>query len=78
MLNQRIGRYAPAASGLPAVIGGLLGLEFLSKFEVEFDFVNKAMKFHSPGCIKCGALARAHSLFTNDAYSFAARPLNDP
>ena len=52
-------RYSPAASGLPAVIGGLLGLEFLSKFEVEFDFVNKAMKFHSPGCIKCGALARA-------------------
>ena len=44
------------ASGLPAVIGGLLGLEFLSKFEVEFDFVNKALKFHPPGSIACGAL----------------------
>jgi hypothetical protein len=31
-----------AASGLPSVIGGLLGLDFLCKFEVEFDFVNKA------------------------------------
>ena len=44
------------ASGLPAVIGGLLGLEFLSKFEVEFDFVNKFLKFHPPGSIACGAL----------------------
>ena len=45
-----------AASGLPPVIGGLVGLEFLSKFEVEFDFVNKVMKLHKPGTIKCGAV----------------------
>jgi|AntAceMinimDraft_1070359.scaffolds.fasta_scaffold44464_2 hypothetical protein len=38
------------------ITGGMLGLEFLSKFEVEFDFVNKAMRFHSPGCMASGAL----------------------
>ena len=45
-----------AASGLPPVIGGLIGLDFLAKFEVEFDFVKKTLTFHKPGAVACGAL----------------------
>ena len=40
-----------SATGLPSVVGGMLGLEFLSRFETEFDFANKTLAFHAPGTI---------------------------
>ena len=45
-----------AASGLPSVVGGMLGLDFLSKFEADLDFANKTMRFHPRGSIVSGAL----------------------
>ena len=45
-----------AAAGLPPVVGGLLGLDFLTKFQTEFDFGEKTLRFHPPGTIECGAL----------------------
>ena len=44
------------ATGLPSVVGGMLGLEFLSRFETEFDFANKTLAFHAPGTIASGAV----------------------
>jgi len=44
------------ATGLPPVVGGLLGLDFLKMFEVEFDFDKETIVFHKIGSIKCGAL----------------------
>ena len=45
-----------SATGLPSVVGGMLGLEFLERFETEFDFANKTLAFHAPGTIACGAV----------------------
>ena len=45
-----------SATGLPSVVGGMLGLEFLSRFETEFDFANKTLAFHAPGTIASGAV----------------------
>ena len=45
-----------SATGLPSVVGGMLGLEFLSRFETEFDFANKTLAFHAPGTIASGAI----------------------
>jgi len=45
-----------SATGLPSVVGGMLGLEFLSRFETEFDFANKTLAFHAPGTIVSGAV----------------------
>ena len=45
-----------AASGLPSVVGGMLGLDFLSRFELELDFGDKAMRFHPIGSVATGAL----------------------
>lgn len=45
-----------SATGLPAVVGGMLGLSFLEKFETEFDFTNKTLSFHKPGTIGSGAV----------------------
>ena len=42
--------------GLPPVIGGLLGLEFLSKFVVEFDFARSALSFWPLGSVEAGAV----------------------
>ena len=45
-----------AASGLPSVVGGMLGLDFLTRFELELDFADKAMRFHPIGSVATGAL----------------------
>ena len=45
-----------SATGLPSVVGGMLGLEFLERFETEFDFANKTLAFHAPGTIASGAI----------------------
>ena len=37
------------ATGLPPVVGGLLGLDFLQRFEVEFDFDKEIISFHPKG-----------------------------
>jgi predicted aspartyl protease len=37
------------ATGLPPVVGGLLGLDFLQRFEVEFDFDKETITFHPRG-----------------------------
>ena len=37
------------ATGLPPVVGGLLGLDFLKRFEVEFDFDKEIIAFHPKG-----------------------------
>ena len=34
----------------------MLGLDFLNKFQTEFDFGEKTLRFHPPGTIECGAL----------------------
>ena len=43
-------------SGLPSTVGGLLGLEFLARFEVEFDFLNRELRFWPRGSVLSGAL----------------------
>jgi hypothetical protein len=45
-----------SAAGLPDVVGGLLGLDFLSRFECDFDFAEKTIRLHRRGAIACGAL----------------------
>ena len=45
------------AVGLPATIGGLLGLDWLGNFEVEFDFEQSVITFWPPGSVKNGAVA---------------------
>ena len=45
-----------SAVGLPPQIGGLLGLDFLSKFEIEFNFTDSALKFWPKGSIANGAV----------------------
>lgn len=45
-----------SAVGMPPQIGGLLGLDWLSQFEVEFDFVRSALKFWPRGSIAGGAV----------------------
>jgi predicted aspartyl protease len=45
-----------SAAGLPDVVGGLLGLDFLSRFECDFDFAEKTIRLHPRGAIACGAL----------------------
>ena len=42
--------------GLPPTIGGLLGLEWLARYEVEFDFVASTITFWPRGSIAWGAL----------------------
>ena len=37
------------ATGLLPVVGGLLGLDFLQRFEVEFDFDKEIILFHPKG-----------------------------
>ena len=37
------------STGLPPVVGGLLGLDFLKRFEVEFDFDKEIIAFHPKG-----------------------------
>ena len=45
-----------SAAGLPDVVGGLLGLDFLSRFECDFDFAEKTIRLYPRGAIACGAL----------------------
>jgi len=44
------------AVGLPPVIGGLLGLDFLGKFVVEFDFASSKLSFWPLGAVENGAV----------------------
>ena len=45
-----------SATGLPSIVGGMLGLDFLKKFETEFDFTNKTLSFHKIGTVGSGAV----------------------
>jgi len=46
-----------AAVGLPPYIGGLIGLDLLGQFEIEFDFSTSALSFWPKGAIADGALS---------------------
>ena len=45
-----------SAVGLPPTIGGLLGLDWLGKYEVEFDFSASTITFWPRGSVSWGAL----------------------
>ena len=44
-----------SAVGLPPTIGGLLGLDWLGKYEVEFDFSASTITFWPRGSVSWGA-----------------------
>jgi hypothetical protein len=44
-------------AGLPPYIGGLIGLDLLGQFEIEFDFSTSSLSFWPKGAIANGALS---------------------
>ena len=45
-----------AASGLPSVVGGMLGLDFLTRFELVLDLADRAMRLHPSGAVATGGV----------------------